>query len=798
MNQTNPDDMNEIPRRAEFLPSVRAPGRLNLQDSIGTIAGGSAGSPLESITKKGEFLPSRAEEASPLKKVAAGGKDVLLGDSIEKKAKADALAAILALDGGGGHSVASHEDTTTEAVAVGGVSFRPSSQTSLSAVPCIENATTASASVGVVGGNEEDVGSETYAYKDYAKLIGAPSGSSAHQSFESGDSESGGGALGFPERLYDLLSHPNHAGDISDVITWQPHGRSWTILKPKEFERAILPKFYSAKCKYTSFIRQANGWGFRRITQGPDRNSYYHELFLRGMPHLIKLMRRPGVSKKLPSDPENEPDFYKINKESPLPLLPHQAPATDTPVPSPTSTQGPALDTMQQAQTEAVGSISGASSVTSASLGVAAGQPSTAIAELLRSHQLRQDAAVATASGAQRQEALLTEVIRSARANQEITALLQSNLHRTGVVRAQEQLQQQQQLRQLQLSGVLGGSTGGAAAPGASLLPISAGAISQGGPALALEAAQQQQRRAEVLRRLSGGIDRRAALLAAASTAAESRARTTSVILPPSDKVAAARRHSVAAVDRHATMMAAASLEASATPALNNTGSVRPSRRYSENPNILRQSSMAAAAAAAAAAVQEEEEAAGQHLRANKLRRLSKNCLDSRAIAAVTAGETARRRRSSGIDQLAANASAVASSLSRNVSASSLASSNPSPAAAFNEQACIERGLPIALTSLVSQGDADAENQHMSAIERRIQNLHSQLHQAMREREAAAAAAGQGGPQAPMMPSICAGGRRAARRVSFQDRSTGLASSATAAEAIGSLLRSRRNQSTEF
>jgi hypothetical protein len=40
-------------------------------------------------------------------------------------------------------------------------------------------------------------------------------------------------------------------------------------------------------------MRQVNGWGFKRITQGPDHNSYYHELFLRGLPRLVRKMKRP-------------------------------------------------------------------------------------------------------------------------------------------------------------------------------------------------------------------------------------------------------------------------------------------------------------------------------------------------------------------------------------------------------------------------------------------------------------------------------------------------------------------------
>jgi len=66
-------------------------------------------------------------------------------------------------------------------------------------------------------------------------------------------------------------------------------------------------------------VRQANGWGFRRITQGPDRNSYYHERFLRGLPHLCKTMKRPGVAEKKVVDPDLEPDFSKISEMYPVP-----------------------------------------------------------------------------------------------------------------------------------------------------------------------------------------------------------------------------------------------------------------------------------------------------------------------------------------------------------------------------------------------------------------------------------------------------------------------------------------------
>lgn len=118
----------------------------------------------------------------------------------------------------------------------------------------------------------------------------------------------------FPAKMHSILSRP----DLVDVVAWMPHGRSWRVLKPREFEKNVIPKYFEHN-KFSSFIRQANGWGFRRITQGRDRNSYYHEMFLRGLPHLCKMMKRPGVSEKQSTDPEHEPDLFKISEEKPVP-----------------------------------------------------------------------------------------------------------------------------------------------------------------------------------------------------------------------------------------------------------------------------------------------------------------------------------------------------------------------------------------------------------------------------------------------------------------------------------------------
>lgn len=82
-----------------------------------------------------------------------------------------------------------------------------------------------------------------------------------------------------------------------------------------------MPLFFEYS-NYHSFNRLVNAWSFRRISSGPDRGSYYHELFLRGKPDLQKYMRRlPKTHKKIPMKKEDEPDFRAMDKTNPLPQL---------------------------------------------------------------------------------------------------------------------------------------------------------------------------------------------------------------------------------------------------------------------------------------------------------------------------------------------------------------------------------------------------------------------------------------------------------------------------------------------
>mmetsp|Transcript_27391 Transcript_27391/g.54803 ORF Transcript_27391/g.54803 Transcript_27391/m.54803 type:complete len:369 (+) Transcript_27391:214-1320(+) len=121
----------------------------------------------------------------------------------------------------------------------------------------------------------------------------------------------------FPAKLHMMLSNPEHA----HVISWMPHGRAWKILNKDLLVSEVIPQYF-VQTKYESFTRQLSGWGFKRLHQsGPDFRAYYHECFLRGLPHLTQLMKRvPGNLGRLIPHVEGEPNFYEMSQSHPLPL----------------------------------------------------------------------------------------------------------------------------------------------------------------------------------------------------------------------------------------------------------------------------------------------------------------------------------------------------------------------------------------------------------------------------------------------------------------------------------------------
>lgn len=107
----------------------------------------------------------------------------------------------------------------------------------------------------------------------------------------------GGVKLPFPVKLFRLLEIAAlYEPELAQIMSWQPHGRCFHIHDPKRAEKEVLRRFFK-QTKYSSFRRQLNLWGFKRLVQsGSDNGCYYHEMFLRGKPFLCCGICRNSIS----------------------------------------------------------------------------------------------------------------------------------------------------------------------------------------------------------------------------------------------------------------------------------------------------------------------------------------------------------------------------------------------------------------------------------------------------------------------------------------------------------------------
>jgi hypothetical protein len=116
----------------------------------------------------------------------------------------------------------------------------------------------------------------------------------------------------FPTKLQEMLERVEEDGN-SHIISWQPHGRCFVVHKLELF-KTILPHYFKLS-KIASFQRQLNLYGFQRITRGPDKGGYYHELFLRNrafLSHRIQRVKVKGTGVRARSNPDQEPDLWRM------------------------------------------------------------------------------------------------------------------------------------------------------------------------------------------------------------------------------------------------------------------------------------------------------------------------------------------------------------------------------------------------------------------------------------------------------------------------------------------------------
>ena len=68
----------------------------------------------------------------------------------------------------------------------------------------------------------------------------------------------GGVNVCFPIKLYDMLYGVEKEG-LSDIVSFQPHGRCFVIHKQKEFVKRILPNYFKVRLSWYCILKRKHG-----------------------------------------------------------------------------------------------------------------------------------------------------------------------------------------------------------------------------------------------------------------------------------------------------------------------------------------------------------------------------------------------------------------------------------------------------------------------------------------------------------------------------------------------------------